>query len=86
MGAVTSTAEGLDGRPFALAYLRCRLQGSQVRRAAPLLAVILPPSPPLCTFSGEHTGCAPLSAQCLGAFVQGGYALHGRMPAAQHDD
>ena len=37
MGAVTSTAEGLDGRPFALGYLRCRAQGSQVRRAAPAL-------------------------------------------------
>lgn len=37
MGAVTSTAEGLDGRPFALGYLRCRAQGSQVCLAAPYL-------------------------------------------------
>ena len=57
MGAVTSTAEGLDGRPFALGYLRCRAQGSQVRRAA--LALPLHPR----TMHLQWAGCARLSAQ-----------------------
>lgn len=68
MGAVTSTAEGLDGRPFALGYLRCRSQGSQVRPAA------LPPCRAI--HSAMHlqwvqAGCARLPAQCPGAPLRG---------------
>ncbi|KAK9827660.1 hypothetical protein WJX81_004517 [Elliptochloris bilobata] len=31
MGTITSAAGGLDGRPFALGYLRCRSRGAQVK-------------------------------------------------------